>query len=251
MTYGIVSIVISPRHQRFVTEYCVDFNATKAYIRAGYSENGAGEAAHKLLKNNQIIDAIEEQKEANARVAGLSRDWIINQWLQIAQADPNELVNVRRCCCRHCWGFDHAYQWTEREYLDAVEAAVSAKKPKAPPECVGGMGFDAYREPASDCPECHGEGFERSYVADSRKLKGSARRLYAGAKQTKDGIEIKMRDQDAALNKLANYMGMVVTKTEMSGPGGGPMVTAGLTAKDFTDDQLALLIAVDNPKTEE
>ncbi len=49
---------LSDKHRAFVREYLKDQNATQAYIRAGYSSKGAGVAAHKLLKNANISDAI-------------------------------------------------------------------------------------------------------------------------------------------------------------------------------------------------
>lgn len=75
----------------------------------------------------------------------------------------------------------------------------------------------------------HGNG----PCADTRKLKGSAKVLYAGAKQTRNGIEILTRDKDAAVVNLARYLGMMVDK-ELSGPGGGPIPMASLTAEDLT-----------------
>jgi hypothetical protein len=80
-------------------------------------------------------------------------------------------------------------------------------------------------------------------VEETRKLKGSARRLYGGLKQDKDGrIQVLMRDQDAALNNIAKYLGMVVDKRELSGPNGQPVPVAHYDAKDLTDDQLAAII---------
>ena len=41
---------MTPRQKRFVEEYLVDLNATKAAIRAGYSARSAGHNAYALLK---------------------------------------------------------------------------------------------------------------------------------------------------------------------------------------------------------
>jgi phage terminase small subunit len=49
------------RQQRFVQEYPVDFNATKAAVRSGYSEHTAGQAGHRLLKNAEISTAIKRR----------------------------------------------------------------------------------------------------------------------------------------------------------------------------------------------
>jgi phage terminase small subunit len=43
--------------------------------------------------------------------------------------------------------------------------------------------------------------------ADTRQLTGAARLLYAGARKTREGVEIILRDQDAALVNIARLIG--------------------------------------------
>jgi phage terminase small subunit len=234
---------LNDRQQRFVQEYCKDFNATQAGIRAGYSEKTSGQQAHELLKNPEIAAAIEERKQQLADVAEIDAAWVLRQWKQIATADANEITQLRRVCCRHCHGFGNQYQWTEAEYSAAVDKAVDSGKPA--PDGMGGFGFDLNAEPHPACPECGGLGQELIYVADTRKLKGSARRLYAGVKKTKDGLQVITRDQDAALANISRYLGMLVDRKEISGPGGGPVPLAHITADDLSDDQLAAILKAD------
>lgn len=229
---------LTPKQRRFVNEYCVDENATRAYIRAGYSPEGAGPSAHALLKNPKVKDAIAERMEEVAVAASITPEMVLAQWRKIAFADPNDLVDVRRTCCRHCHGYGHQYQWTEAEYSAAVDKAVDSGKPA--PDGMGGFGFDPNADPLPGCPECGGKGVASVHVADTRKLKRHP--LYAGAEQTRNGIKVNMRDQDAAVVNLARYLGMLVDKKEFSGPGGGPIPLANLTADDLTDDQLAAIL---------
>lgn len=231
---------LTPKQRRFVNEYCVDENATQAAIRAGYSESGAGVQGHENLKNPKIAAAIKERMEELAVAASITPEWVVGQWAKIAQADPNDIVQVRRTCCRHCHGFGHQYQWTEAEYATAVDRAVDSGKPA--PDGMGGFGFDPKASPNPECPECGGLGIEDVHVADTRKLRGPAKVLYAGAERTRNGIKINMRDKDAAVANLARYLGMMVDKKEFSGPGGGPIPLANLTAEDLTDDQLAAIL---------
>lgn len=232
---------LTPKQRRFVNEYCVDENATQAALRAGYSENGAGQQGHLLLKIIEIQTAIKERMEELAVAASITPEWVVGQWAKIATANPNALVHVRRTNCRHCHGFGHQYQWTEAEYSRAVDRAVDTGKPA--PDGMGGFGFDPSLEPNSGCPECGGQGIADVHVADTRKVRSP---LYAGAERTRNGIKINMRDQDAAVANLARYLGMMVDKKEISGPGGGPLGVVGLTADDLTDDQLAALIAAED-----
>lgn len=235
---------LTPKQRRFVNEYCVDENATRAAIRSGCPEASAHVTACRWLKEAKIQEAIAERMEEVAVAASITPEFVVAQWAAIARADSNELSQLRRVCCRHCHGYGHQYQWTEAEYTAAVNTAIDSGKPA--PDGMGGFGYDPKAEPNPDCPECGGEGYEETYFADTRKLKGSAKVLYAGVKRTRNGIEILTRDKDAAVANLARYLGMMVDKKELSGPGGGPIPMASLTADDLTDDQLAAILKVDD-----
>lgn len=76
-----MSVSWTKKQQRFVEEYCVDFNATQAAIRAGYSEKTAGQIGHENLKKPEIKEAVEERlddlsmsaAEATKRMSDLGR----------------------------------------------------------------------------------------------------------------------------------------------------------------------------------
>lgn len=155
--------------------------------------------------------------------------------MDIALADPNELAAVRRVNCRHCNGVGHAYQYTDpTEFAKAVAAVMDEnvgrqsmrpkRAPKELPTDAGGYGFNSIADPHVNCPKCHGEGIARPWIADTRKLKGRARKLYAGYRITKDGrIEVKTRDQDAALANIAKALGMFTENVNVLQPGGKPV----------------------------
>ena len=58
---------LNEKQKLFCREYLKDFNATQAYIRAGYSPNGAKQAAFKLLTNadlcRQLTDTISNRTQ--------------------------------------------------------------------------------------------------------------------------------------------------------------------------------------------
>lgn len=58
---------LNEKQRLFCREYLKDFNATQAYIRAGYSPNGAKQAAFKLLTNadlcRQLTDTISNRTQ--------------------------------------------------------------------------------------------------------------------------------------------------------------------------------------------
>lgn len=233
--------MMTDKKRAYVIEYVKDFNATQAAIRAGYSEENAQKQGSDLLRDKFVAAAISEIVADRAAAAGITVEAVLRRWWQIATADPNELIQVRRVCCRWCHGYGHQYQWTEREYAEALKSALALDM--AAPSADGGFGFDAWAQPVGTCTECAGKGSEAIYVLDSRELTGAARALYAGVQKTKDGIKILMRDQDAALLNIAKHLGMVIDRKELAGKGGGPIPLANLKADDLTDDQLAALIA--------
>lgn len=234
---------MEPRENRFVIEYCVDQNGAQAAIRAGYSEKAAKEQACRMLTRTHIQAAIKERLDEISVAASITPQKVLKLWWEIASADPNDIMQVRRVNCRHCHGTSNLYQWIRREYETAVNAAIALSKPI--PDGMGGFGFDVNAEANPECPECGGRGDEVIHINDTRRLKGSARRLYAGVQKTKDGIKIITRDQDAALQNIAKYIGMMVERKEISGPGGGPVNLRHAKAEDLTDDELAALIVTD------
>jgi phage terminase small subunit len=232
---------MTARKIRFCQEYVVDFNGTQAAIRAGYAKEHADSQACRLLADPDIKAKVDELKDQLATKAELTPLWVLEQWKKTALADPNELTQLRRTCCRHCHGYDHAYQLTDAEYVKAVNIAIDTGKDA--PSADGGIDFDVNAAPHPNCPECGGDGIESVYHADTRKLKGNARHLYLGVKKTKNGIEIMQRNKDEALANIAKFLGMNVERKEISGPNGQPLAIANLSADDLTDDQLAALIA--------
>lgn len=60
---------LTPRQQRFVSEYLIDLNATQAAIRAGYSEKTAAEQASRLLTNVKVQETIAEARSRIAQKA--------------------------------------------------------------------------------------------------------------------------------------------------------------------------------------
>ncbi len=207
-------------------------------IRAGVKPESASAWAAEALKLPKIIQGIEARKHemaefAEGRIDGVDCVRVIHEWMQIAIGDPTEIAKVRRLCCRYCWGDGFQYQHTNAEYAQGTARALELGDDLA--EFSGGAGFDKLREPNAECPECAGEGVEDLHIADFRKLTPTQRRLIAGVKQGKYGVEIQWRDQDAALMNLAKWYGLVVNRNEVSGPNGGPIPTANVNYTLPTD----------------
>lgn len=227
---------------RFVNEYLIDLNRTAAYKRAGGKCDGhnAYASASQIYRNIEVNRAIRDALAERERRTEITQDAVLKMWWDIATADVNELTEYRRLCCRHCWGFGFNYQWRDAvEYDDAVKKAMAASKP--PPQDVGGYGYDDTLDPNPDCPRCNGTGIGRAHFHDTRDLAGAARRLFAGVKEGKFGVEVITRNQDDALKMVAQHLGMVKNKTEITGADGGPIQSTGIDLSHLSFEQLILL----------
>lgn len=206
------------RRELFAREYIKDLCGAAAARRIGISAGSARSEACRLLEESEVQERIAELvAERNKRVE-FDADTVLREIHAIATADVNELIEYRRVCCRHCWGIDFNYQYTslaqlkraQRLFEQTVEGLVDDFQ-------HGGIGFKATREPNADCPECDGEGYGEVHIKDTRTLSPAARAMYAGAKVTKDGIEIKLHDKVKNLELLARHLGLLNDKLEVKG----------------------------------
>lgn len=222
------SALSTERRARFVQEYLIDLNATQAYLRAGYkvSEAVARRNASRMLTQADVQAAVEKGKAERAARTEITADRAIREAWAIMTADPRELMEYRVGACRHCWGEGHRYQFTpaefeaaESSYAKAAEAAIQDGKP-VPGEFDprGGPGYDKARDPNPDCPECAGEGIGRSVFKDVRKASPAAASLFAGIKETKEGLELKVHSKDAAMDKVFRHLGLYNDKIQLTMP---------------------------------
>lgn len=241
-TFNLRNYGLNDMQFRFVNEYLVDLNRTAAYKRAG--GNGEGNTAYvgasRMYRNAKVNRAITDALADRERRTQITQDAVLKMWWDIATADVNELTEYRRLCCRHCWGFGFNYQWRDVvEYDDAVKKAMAASKP--PPQDVGGYGYDDTLDPNPDCPRCNGAGIGRAHFHDTRDLTGAARRLFAGVKEGKFGVEVITRNQDDALKMVAQHLGMVKNRTEVTGADGGPIQSTGIDLSHLSFEELLKL----------
>jgi len=214
--------MLTDKQEKFALGRLAGLTRTDAYRQAydcsGMKPKTVWAEASLLDKNPEVAAWIAERKKAALEKVEIQVADVLRELWMVATADPNELVHVRRNCCRYCYGFDFRYQWRDLdEYGAACERAIA--NDQAPPEFDGGDGFDERLDPNPDCPRCQGDGVAEVVVADTRRVHGSARRLLAGVKQTKDGIELKFRDQDAALRDIGRHLGMFNDKLHLPGMG--------------------------------
>lgn len=218
---------LTPKQERFVAEYLIDLNGTKAAIRAGYSAANADKIASQLMGKTGVQAAIDAGKQRQLDKLDITAEAVLRHTWGILTADPRELSEYRIGACRHCWGIGYRYQRTDaefdlakREHEALVRAFVPAKgKPRPGPfNPLGGAGFDLRRAPNEDCPNCGGEGIGRTVFKDTRKLSPAAAALFAGVRVTDKGVEIKTQSKDAAAERMFRHFGMFKDKLELTLP---------------------------------
>ena len=87
-------IELNDKQEKFCYEYCIDLNATKAAIRAGYSENSARSIASTMLTKSNIQARIKYLQDNLAETAGLSRLRVVNEHRKIAFSSIADLHNT-------------------------------------------------------------------------------------------------------------------------------------------------------------
>lgn len=214
---------LTPAEQRFIEEYLKDPNGTKAYMAAkpGGTEPAARVSAGRMLAKANVRAEIEKRRVVRAERLQIDGDAIVAEANMIAMADMRELVEYRYLCCRCCYGKDFRYQRTkgERESaFDKHEALQDDRENKALMadklytrkvfDEKGGTGFDATKEPHADCPECSGHGVGQIVLKDTKKFSPAAIALYAGVKESKDGLEVKAHSKLDAIEKMIKHLGL-------------------------------------------
>ena len=75
---------LTAKQQRFIEEYPVDLNATRAAVRAGYSPKTAFVIGYENLQKHLIRAAVRRKLEESARKAGITADMVLRELSAIA-----------------------------------------------------------------------------------------------------------------------------------------------------------------------
>lgn len=70
---------LAPRRERFCRYYLTEPSATRAAVKAGYSEHSAGQQGHRLLKNVEILQRIDAIRRSENLVYQLSPQAIMDR----------------------------------------------------------------------------------------------------------------------------------------------------------------------------
>lgn len=86
---------MTPKQKMFVLEYLKDLNATRAAIRAGYSEDTAKEIGCENLSKPNIQEAISEAMTERQTRTEVTADRVVLELAKIAFSDLKDFVNIK------------------------------------------------------------------------------------------------------------------------------------------------------------
>lgn len=97
-TETITQKKLTPKEQRFVDEYLIDFNGTQALIRAGYkskTENAAAVRAIELLRKPKIAQVVQERRAEHTEKSEIDTIAILREAARIALSDVGKLYDEK------------------------------------------------------------------------------------------------------------------------------------------------------------
>ncbi len=79
--------------QRFIAEYLIDGNGTKAAIRAGLPGRDPSAAATKMLRRKPVAAAVEQERERSMERTRITRDRVLLEYARIAFAEIGDIAD--------------------------------------------------------------------------------------------------------------------------------------------------------------
>lgn len=86
---------LTPRQERFVTEYLVDLNGKQAALRTGYGPVGAQQHAARMLAMPQVRAAVDRGKAARRERTKVTQDQVISELMRMAFYDVGAIAGHR------------------------------------------------------------------------------------------------------------------------------------------------------------
>ncbi len=85
---------LTSKQKRFVQEYLVDYNATQAAIRAGYSAKTARAIGAENLTKPDIAAELQRLGSKTAAKLEITREWVLQRLATIAAANVTDFLSV-------------------------------------------------------------------------------------------------------------------------------------------------------------
>lgn len=223
---------LNARHHRFIQEYIRTLNAAQSARAAGYKYEVE---ANRLLRNPLVKELIDKGLADKAARNAISADEALVYHFKHSRTELPLLA--RNGACRFCYGMDFQYQFTQAEYREAQQKHFQlmqsrAARNRVPFDERGGMGFDPYKPPVDDCPECWGHGKDYPMLAHEIEaiLTPEQRTLFDGVTFDKRSGSVRFEFQNRMEHaKMAYTLAALIRPVK---------AIEKLNPAEMTDDQL-------------
>lgn len=119
---------LTPKQERFVSEYLIDLNATQAAIRAGYSEKTARQMATENLSKPAIQEALRKARQRQQKRTEITADFVLNELMKIASDEAGDETNSHLKYSNKMKALEllgkHLGMFTEKVSVDMPEGGV-------------------------------------------------------------------------------------------------------------------------------
>lgn len=236
----IANELLTAKQENFARYFIESGSATTAYRMAYESKGNAHTVqteSYRTLQIPRVAARVAELREIAAAHTIVTAREIMQDWVDQARVDTNELVTVHTFNCRHCNGFRGKFQWVDelelREAVQKWEQLPPKKKARtAAPDAMGGFDFRVRGAVNLDCLQCAGLGVTRSQITDTDKLSPQARKLFKGVKLGPSGLTIELHDAQAARESIAKALGVFTKDMQLNPAAPVKPMAADVTAED-------------------
>lgn len=213
---------LTDKQRRFCEEYLVDFNATQAAIRSGYSEGTAKEIGCQNLTKLNIKEYLNEKLDALSMEAGEITKRITN----LARGNMSDYMSTRQVSytpeikvglnvlitrLREKMEFEDNYALQINMNEEELQEHMSSQEGRRRKIIRYKLELDINSSATRIIP---GETvmIEEVYLDLAKIVQDKERGVIKSFKNTKDGIQVELYAADAALGQMAKIRGMMVEK---------------------------------------
>lgn len=122
---------LTEKQKRFCEEYLIDFNATQAALRAGYSQKTAYSIGDENLRKPEIQSEIQTLIQKRSERTGISADSVIKELVKIAFAETEitgkEKMKALELLGKHLGLFDNC-KADESKILEKLDEVLGGIK---------------------------------------------------------------------------------------------------------------------------
>lgn len=218
---------LTDKQQRFIEEYCVDFNATQAAVRAGYSQSTARVIGQENLLKPAISEKIKKHlesltlsaEETTKMIADMAKanitDYMVKKTIEHTprvRKGLQELIDELEYKLELEEEFCAEKGFTEKEYDDFQEQLQPIR------DKILRYRIELRKNPDASRIVNGETEFIDTFDLDIEKIKADKQfGKVKSFKQGKYGLEVELYASDAALDKLAKIHGLYKDNLNIKG----------------------------------